>query len=118
MKMNVYAVRDSQADATMRPVFYQSDAVALRSFTLTVSDADDQMNKTPVDFTLYRIATFNDETMAMEGIDPVRLMNGLEAISNRKFDLEQISALNKEIEAIKNGEDLKYGQKLEEQLPS
>ncbi len=105
MKMFVYAVRDTQADACMRPVFYEKDAVAVRSFILSISNAEDPMNKTPVDFTLYRIAEFNDETMLIDGKDPVRLMNGLEAISQRKFDLEQISALNEEINAIKNGED-------------
>ncbi len=105
MKMFVYAVRDTQADACMRPVFFERDAVAIRSFKLSVSNADDPMNKTPVDFTLYRIAKFDDETMQMIHEEPYRLMNGLEAISQREFDLEQISALNKEINILKNGED-------------
>ncbi len=105
MKMFVYAVRDTQADACMRPVFFERDAVAIRSFKLSVSNAEDPMNQTPVDFTLYRIAAFDDETMLMTSEEPFRLLNGLQAISDRQFDLEQISALNKEIDAIKNGED-------------
>ncbi len=112
MKMIMYAVRDTQADATMRPIFFEKDAIAIRAFILSVSNAEDPMNKTPVDFTLYRIGTYNDELMLLNADgpqDPVRLMNGLEAISQRTFDLEQIDALNKEIDAIKNGEDTQQG---------
>ncbi len=112
MKMIMYAVRDTQADATMRPIFFEKDAIAIRSFILSVSNAEDAMNKTPVDFTLYRIGTYDDELMLLNADgpqDPVRLMNGLEAISQRTFDLEQIDALHKEIEAIKNGDDRQQG---------
>ncbi len=110
--MKLYAVRDTQADATMRPVFFEKDEIAIRSFILSVSNAEDPMNKTPVDFTLYRIGTYDDETMLLNEAgpqDPARLMNGLEAISQRTFDLEQIAALNKEIKAIQNGEDTPLG---------
>ncbi len=99
--MVMYAVRDTQADATMRPVFFEKDAIALRSFILSVSNADDPMNKTPVDFTLYRIGEYDDEKMLLTGNDPTRLMNGLEAVSQRQFDLDSIQALHKEIEQIK-----------------
>ncbi len=102
MKMKVYAVRDTQADATMRPVFFERDEVAIRSFKLSIANADDPMNANPVDFTLFRLGKYDDELMALEGEEPYRLMNGLEAISQREFDLEQIAALHKEIDSIKN----------------
>lgn len=102
MEMKIYVVRDSQAECSMRPVFYERDAVAIRAFKMSVTNADDQMSSNPDDYTLYCIGEYNDETMIIMPLDPKRLINGLEAVSERKFDLEKIDALHKEIENIQN----------------
>lgn len=100
MRMNVYTVRDSQSEAAMRPVFFERDAVAIRSFKLSVTNADDPMANAPDDYILYRIGEYDDETMLIKGYDPVRLIGGLEAIADRAIDKEKIEALQKEIKAL------------------
>lgn len=101
MKSKIYTVRDAQAEAAMRPVFFEQDAIAIRSFKMSVTNADDPMSSNPDDYTLYRIGVYDDESMLIESHDPVRLMGGLEAVADRRIDQEKIAALHKEIEEIK-----------------
>ena len=105
MKAQVYVVRDSQADATMRPFFFERDAVAIRSFILSVTNANEAMSNTPEDFTLYRVGTYDDESMFLVGEDPVRLINGLEAVQAREGDQRKLQDLHQQIQQIENGED-------------
>lgn len=106
MKYKVYVVRDAAAEATMRPVFFERDAVAMRSFTLQVASGDDQMSNSPEDFTLYRVGSYDDDSMVLVSEDPHRLLNGLEAINNRRIDQEKIKELQADIQQIQTGEDL------------
>ena len=105
MIMLMYAVYDSQAEAAMRPLFFERDAVAVRWFTGAVHDEANQMGRTPEDFTLYRLGDFDDESMLVEGVDPVRVINGLEARKGLAVDRQKVADLQRQIHAIENGED-------------
>lgn len=62
MKHIMVAVRDSQADAYMRPFAVPSVGMAKRSFGDEVNRAaaDNQMYQHPEDFELFRIGEFDD----------------------------------------------------------
>lgn len=102
MKINLYAVRDVKADAAMKPLLFERDEIAIRQFELTVVAADNPMSLNPEDYVLYKIGVWDDVGMYIEPMDPLRLITGLEAYSNRKLQMEKIEALNRQIDFITN----------------
>lgn len=104
MLINLYTIRDAKAEAAMKPILFEQDAIAIRQFELTVTNADNPMSQNPEDYTLYKIGIWDDENMLIEACDPVRIITGLNAYSNRKLQLEKIAELNRQIDFIKEGE--------------
>ena len=76
MKHFMYTVKDSVAGTAMSPFLAVKDAVAVRYFSGAVADPNSQINKTPGDFSLFRIATFDDETMVVEVLSPELVVSG------------------------------------------
>lgn len=64
MKMLMFSIRDSAADAYGRPFFMTSVGIAIRSFTDEINRAaeDNQIYKHPEDFDLFELGEFDDET--------------------------------------------------------
>lgn len=100
MRMSIYVVFDGQAKVSMAPVFYESDPIAIRSFENTVESKEPFVSN-PEDFTLYRVGTFDDEGMVIEGEEPHRLVGGLQALKNRKLKRAKIEDLEVEVETAK-----------------
>lgn len=73
MKMNVYAVFDKAVSAYMRPFFMQSDGQALRSFKDEALNADSPIGQHPEDYTLFRLASWDDNTGDFEVSESRRL---------------------------------------------
>lgn len=71
MKQDIVSVFDSAAGAFGRPIFVPAIGLAMRSFTQEVNAVreDNQMNKHPSDFVLYRLGEFDDSTGAISGLD-------------------------------------------------
>lgn len=61
MKLKVFAIYDSKAEAYMQPFMMQTRGQAIRSFSDLVNDGKSQLNKHPEDFTLFEIADFEDQ---------------------------------------------------------
>jgi len=64
MKMLMFSIRDSAADAYGRPFFMTSVGIAIRSFTDEINRVaeDNQIYKHPEDFDLFELGEFDDET--------------------------------------------------------
>lgn len=62
MKLYMYAIRDSKAEAYAQPFFMQNDQIAVRAFMATIEDPNSKCNKYPNDFSLYRIGDWDDNT--------------------------------------------------------
>lgn len=63
MKMNIYSVYDSQAQAFMTPFFLPMDGMAIRAITDQVNAKDQNMVSThPQDYTLFGIGEYDDQT--------------------------------------------------------
>lgn len=76
MKRYVCAVFDSAVDAFAQPFFVPSLGVALRSFTDEVNrNADDNnLARHPDDYTLWVLATFDEDAGMFEGSEQRRVL--------------------------------------------
>lgn len=70
----VCAIRDSAMDAFLRPVFVPSVAIAQRSFVDEVNRAadDNTMYKTPDDFSLYELGSWDEATGEFRNLEVPR----------------------------------------------
>jgi len=60
MKLNVFSVYDSKAEAYLPPFVSQNRAVAIRSFTAAAQDSTHNFCRHAADYTLFEIAEFDD----------------------------------------------------------
>ena len=84
MKLNVYTIFDVAAGAYTRPFYCQSDGQATRMFTDLACDADHEVGKHPEDYSLYRVASWNDNTAEFIPERKECLATALECISNSR----------------------------------
>lgn len=81
MKLFMYSIFDRASGVYDRPFPARSDAEASRSFGDIACDKNHPIGAHPDDFTLYNIGTYEDSKGALEGTDPVKVINGDEAVS-------------------------------------
>lgn len=62
MQKFFYAVYDEKSTLYSNPFTAINASVALRSFAAAAADPHSEISKFPTDFTLYEIASFQDET--------------------------------------------------------
>lgn len=61
--MNAYSVFDAAVQAYGNPIFFQTDAAAQRIFLSEIRESHDSLlSKSPKDFDLYRIGSFDTDT--------------------------------------------------------
>jgi hypothetical protein len=106
MKLQIYTIRDLQANRAMAPLFRENDAIARRDFTNMVNAEPGPNNPfalNPEDYTLYHIGEWDDEITANSFFsEPIRLLNGKEAIKAENIKRGQIEALEHEIAKLKD----------------
>lgn len=61
-KMEIFAIRDTKAEAFNPPFYQRTKAEAERSLQRLVLDPDSNVSKFPEDFDLYHLGTYNDST--------------------------------------------------------
>jgi len=66
VRLHLYTVFDSAADAFLPPFHERADAAAIRAFQQALLNPQHHFAKNPADFTLFRTATFDDSTGAVE----------------------------------------------------
>lgn len=78
MIINVYSVFDAKLATFGRPWYEMTDASAIRVFSDAVNDGsnpNNQWNKHPEDFSLFRIGNFVDDTGMLSSDIPVSLVS-------------------------------------------
>jgi len=60
MIKTVYAVYDAAVRAYMNPMLMRNDGEAMRAFVDAVKDQTTSLNKHPQDYSLFKLAIFND----------------------------------------------------------
>ena len=66
MKVKIFTVYDSKAEAYMPPFFMQSTGQAMRTFEDTVRDENHAFAKHPEDYTIFELGTFDDANASIE----------------------------------------------------
>lgn len=83
MKIKIFTVFDSKAEAYLQPFFMQSKGKAIRAIQNTLEDPNTDLSKYPEDFTLFEIGEYDDQDASITMLEAkVNLGNCLE-LSNK-----------------------------------
>lgn len=102
MKTELYSVRDVKAKIHMRLHNFQSEEVAKRAFMQAVSKHGDPMADYPDDYVLYKVGEWDDSNGIITPCDPVRIIGGLEALSEQQRRTKQLDLLHAEIQKLEH----------------
>jgi hypothetical protein len=81
MKLYVYSVFDKAVNAYMQPFFCRSTGEALRSFTDIINDTKTNFHQHYVDFSLYELGEFDDNTGQFDAFNETkRIVTGPEVL--------------------------------------
>lgn len=69
MKLSVYTIFDCKSEVYNSPVFYRTDAEAIRNLSLMVNSTDNAIGLNPEDFTLFKIGSFSQENGVLQLLD-------------------------------------------------
>ena len=86
MKVNLYAVFDSDSGVYDGPFPGQSDNLMIRKFGDMVKNKDSDVGKHPECFTLFKVGTWNDGTAELVDIVASKLVNGVEVQTETEAD--------------------------------
>lgn len=78
MKIKMFAVHDSKAEAYLQPFSMRSKGEAIRAFQNSVNDPQTQFNKYPADFTLFEIGEYDELTGQIIPSNKIALGNAIE----------------------------------------
>lgn len=81
MRLKVFSVFDSKAEAYLQPFFSTTVGMAMRSFGDAVKDEGHQFHKHAADYTLFQIGEFDDEKGLLSSTTHVNLGCALEYLS-------------------------------------
>jgi hypothetical protein len=83
VKVMIYSVYDSKAEAFMLPQFYQTKGIAIRAFVEAVNTEGTPFNKYPADFTMFELGSFEDNECKFEVYDtPKSIGLGIEFVKS------------------------------------
>lgn len=69
MKLKVFSIYDSKAEAFMRPFFMRNAGEAVRAFETTVRDENTQFFQFPGDFTLFEVGEWDEDKGVFKNLD-------------------------------------------------
>lgn len=102
MEINVYSMFDSAAQAFTQPFFLQNDGLAIRAFQDNVNAKEpNNVSEHPDQFTLFKIATFNDKTGVIEKLEkPTSLGIGVTFKNDPPINNTELEGLKARIEEV------------------
>lgn len=77
MIQRIFSVYDSKANVYLTPFHLQNSQLAIRAFAHAANDKSTDVGKFPTDYTLFEIATYDDQTGIFEPC--VHINHGLAA---------------------------------------
>lgn len=81
MKLNIYALFDSQIAAFAQPYFSPTNGSALRAFSDHVNDKNSPVNKHPGDYSVYQLGSYDDQTGEIQPVKPARIGTAVEYLN-------------------------------------
>lgn len=94
MKLTMYSLYDSAAEAYMRPFFFLTDGQAIRSFEDICMDATHEVAKHPECYSLWKIGYFQDNNATLIQNESISCLSRAHEViaQKRKVDKEQLDA--------------------------
>lgn len=80
MKLSIFSIFDSKADAYINPFFLPNQALAMRAFADCVNSESHQFGMNPHDYTLFLVGSFDSDSGTFETHSPRSLGNGVEFV--------------------------------------
>ena len=112
MELSIYSIFDQAAKAFTQPFFMQNDGLAIRAFQGNVNSKEpNNISDYPDQFTLYHIGTYNDQTGAIDSIEPKTLGNGTqykEDTNNIEQYSEQLTKIEDLLQQVLTSEDISH----------
>ncbi len=84
MKLNMYSIFDTASGTYNRPLFARADGEIMREFQNLCTDKEHPCGQHPEDYSLFRLAIFNDLTGMVTNEDNECLSTGLEMLALNK----------------------------------
>lgn len=78
MILQVYSVYDKAVNAFMQPFYARSAGEAIRSFTELANDGATNVSRYPLDYVLFRLGDFDDNSGLFTSGEPARLVGASE----------------------------------------
>ncbi len=98
MKLNIYTIFDTASGLYLRPLFAQSDGLAMRSFEDAAMNAETEVGQHPEDYSLNRIGIFDDTNGTLTNEPNSCLITGLEAVAKaRNVNRDNLELLDKNV---------------------
>nr|QJB20497.1 MAG: nonstructural protein [Microvirus sp.] len=83
MQLILFSVYDAAVGAFIMPFFLRSKGEAIRAFSAEVNNPQSNFNKSPKDFTLFQLASFDDNTAEISlEVGKLSLGNAVEFLSS------------------------------------
>jgi len=102
MKVGMFVIYDSKANAYLQPWFLSKREMATRVFSDCVNDPEHNFGRHPEDYTLFEIGDFDDQDAQVFWNSPVALGNGLVFVKVEAAD-EQRDLFKGDGHAISDG---------------
>lgn len=85
MKHLVFTVYDVKAEAYLRPFFVPTRGIATRTFENEVLNPESLMYNNPEDYTLFEIASFDDDNATFVPlVPPAAVLTGLQVLAKSR----------------------------------
>ena len=99
MKINIYSVHDAKAKAYGQPFLLQTDGLATRSFIQATLSDKTEFGKYPLDYSLFRIGVYDDETSIIKSESPPELLlTAMQAMIISEKESQKIIEQTKQIQ--------------------
>jgi hypothetical protein len=100
MRLSIYSIYDKTAQAYIQPFYMHNNGLAIRAFQDNVNDnsGNNNINKHPNQFDLYKLGTYDDKTGVIESHSPEVIAHGPELLNpseEHQFNLDLSTRLDK-----------------------
>lgn len=104
MKLKIFTIYDSKAEAYLPPFFMKTKGEAIRAWTTTIQEPNTQFHKYPSDYTLFEIGEYDDSSATLtQHKNIISLGNGIEF--KRGDNVTDIKGTIKEMATRESSED-------------
>lgn len=94
MKVQIFAIHDAKAKAYNQPYFLHTVDMGIRSFTDAVINTESQFHHHPLDYSLFHIGTYDDETSIItSNCPPIMLTTASQAQAQHQAQQQQLTKI-------------------------